>query len=157
MEITKEIAEKIINKRALVSEAGVPYGKVEVTHIGYTDGEGEQWNDEFIGDFAIVSLNAVTPFQLEEAVNAFIEGDYENAVNKNISIRVPVAQVGSIQKGGTGVLLMREAELVNEDTGETVTALFAKSFTPAKIEAFKAVSLADMLAKKATPQVGAEA
>jgi len=153
MEITKEIAERIINSRALVDQAGVPFKKVEVTYVGYTDSNGDNFVDDNGDEFAIVSFNAVTPYQLEKSVEDFIAEDYESAVNHNVSMRMPVKQASLVAKGCPGTLLLRDAEV--EVEGEMITALFAKSFTPAVAVDSKKVSLADLLAKASAPAVTA--
>ena len=148
MEITKERAEQIINKRSLVESAGVPYKKVEVLYVGYVDSNGDAFvNDETGEEFAIVSFNAVTPYQLERAVEEFIAEDYESATNHKVSMRMPTKQASLLEKGFTGTLMLREAEV--EVDGEKVIGLFAKSFAPTQAVDFKKVSLADLLAKKA--------
>jgi hypothetical protein len=153
MEITKEIAEKIINSRSLVDQAGVPFKKVEVLYVGYADANGDAFVDDNDEEYAIVSFNAVTPYQLEKAVEDFIAEDYESATNHKVSMRMPIKQANLVAKGCPGTLLLREAEV--EVDGEMVIGLFAKSFTPAQAVDSKKVSLADLLAKASTPAVTA--
>jgi hypothetical protein len=154
MEITKERAEQIINKRSLVEQAGVPYKKVEVLYVGYTDADGDAFvNDETGEEFAIVSFNAVTPYQLEKAVEDFVAEDYDSATNHKVSMRMPIKQANLVSKGCPGTLILREAEV--EVDGEKVIGLFAKSFTPAQAVDSKKVSLADLLAKASAPAVTA--
>ena len=153
MEITREIAEKMINSRSLVDQAGVPFKKVDVSYVGYVDANGDALVDDDGNEYAIVSFNAITPYKLEQAVADFIAEDYESAVNHNLSMRMSVSQAKLIAKGCPGTLVLREAEV--DVDGTMVTALFAKSFTPAVAVDSKKVSLADMLAKASAPAVTA--
>ena len=151
MEITREIAEKIINNRALVDQAGVPYKKVEVSYVGYVDANGDAFVDDNGNEFAIVTFNASTPYQLEQAVADFIAEDYDSATGHRVSMRMPVKQAQNIEKGFTGTLMLREGEV--EVDGEMIIALFAKSFVPTAAVEVKKVSLADMLAKVSAPAI----
>ena len=148
MEITREIAEKIINSRSVVDQAGVPYKGIEVTNVGFNDSDGEPFvweeSDEM---YAIVSLNACTSYQLEQAVEEFIAEDYDNACNHNVSIRMNVDKARELGKGTPCVLVMVERQ--TEIDGVDTTILVAKSITPVAAVTAKKATLADLLAKKA--------
>jgi len=153
MEITREIAEKIINSRSVVDQAGVPYKGIEVTNVGFNDSDGEPfvWEDSE-EQYAIVSLNACTGYQLEQAVEEFIAEDYDNACNHNVSIRMNVDKARELGKGTPCVLVMVERQ--TEIDGVDTTILVAKSITPVAAVVAKKATLADLLAKKsATPEI----
>ena len=153
MEITKEIAEKIINSRAIVEDAGVPYKGIEVTYVGYNDENGEPftWEDSE-EQYAIVSLNACTPYQLEKSVEEFIAEDYNNACNHNVSIRMNVDKARELSKGTPCTLIMVERQ--TEIDGVDTTILVAKSVAPVASVVAKKTNLSALLAKKATqPEV----
>ena len=158
MEITKDLAEKIINSRVLVEEANVPYKGIEVTHIGYTDKDGDAFVDDNDEEYALVSFKAHTPYQLERAVEDFIDEDYESSTNHSLVMRMKPEVAREIGKGNVGTLILREAEVEDED-GEMVTALFAKAFTPTVAVHGKKTSLADRLAKAngSEPKIDEEA
>lgn len=150
MEITKDIAEKIINSRSVVDQAGVPYKGIEVTNVGYTDAEGDAflWEDTE-EEYAIVSLNACTPYQLQQAVEEFIDEDFDSACNHNVSIRMNVEKARELGKGTPCTLIMVERQ--TDIDGVDTTILVAKSVVPVASVTAKKASLADLLAKKATP------
>ena len=148
MEITREIAEKIINSRSVVDQAGVPYKGIEVTNVGFNDSDGEPfvW-EESDEEYAIVSLNACTPYQLEQAVEEFVAEDYDNACNHNVSLRMNVDKARELVKGVPYTLVMVERQ--TEIDGVDTTILVAKSITPVAAVVAKKATLADLLAKKA--------
>ena len=148
MEITKEIAEKIINSRSIVDQAGVPFKGIELSNVGFTNSDGEPfvW-EESDEEYAIVSLNACTSYQLEQAVEEFIAEDYDNACNHNVSIRMNVDKARELGKGTPCVLVMVERQ--TEIDGVDTTILVAKSITPVAAVTAKKATLADLLAKKA--------
>lgn len=148
MEITKEIAEKIINSRSIVDQAGVPFKGIELSNVGFTNSDGEPfvW-EESDEEYAIVSLNACTPYQLEQAVEEFIAEDYDNACNHNVSLRMNVDKARELVKGVPYTLVMVERQ--TEIDGVDTTILVAKSITPVASVVAKKASLADLLAKKA--------
>jgi len=157
MEITKEICEKIINSRSIVSDAGVPYKGITVTHVGFNDENGDAftWEDTD-EEYAIVSLNAITPYQLEKSVEEFIAEDYDNACNHNVSIRMNVDKARELSKGTPCVLIMVERQ--TEIDGVDTTILVAKAVSPVAQQVAKTVSLSALLAKKsAQPEVNAVA
>lgn len=148
MEITKEIAEKIINSRSIVDQAGVPFKGIELSNVGFTNSDGEPfvW-EESDEEYAIVSLNACTPYQLEQAVEEFIAEDYDNACNHNVSLRMNVDKARELVKGVPYTLVMVERQ--TEIDGVDTTILVAKSITPVASVVAKKATLADLLAKKA--------
>jgi hypothetical protein len=149
MEITREIAERIINSKALIEESSVPYKGVEVSYVGYNDADGEPflW-EETDEPYAIVSFKAMNAHQLSTAVQEFVDEDYDSCVNHNLSMRMSIEKANEIHAGVTiGVLICHEVEI--DVDGEAELALLPKAFSPAKAKDVKKVSLADLLAKKA--------
>ena len=94
-----------------------------------------------------MSLNACTPYQLEQAVEEFIAEDYDNACNHNVSLRMNVDKARELVKGVPYTLVMVERQ--TEIDGVDTTILVAKSITPVASVVAKKASLADLLAKKA--------
>jgi hypothetical protein len=164
MEITQKVAENIIESRVIIEEAMTPYKGVEVTYVGFTDAEGEQflWNDED-GDpdpsrpFAIVSFNAMNLHLLEQSVDEYQAGMYDECVNHNLSVRMDADKARELSKGTPGTLICHNVHLKDEDgelmydekTEEPVMGLLVKSFAPVAAKFAKKASLADILAKRA--------
>jgi len=146
MEITKEIAQRIIESTPVITEANVPYKGIEINHIGFTDADGEPFAWESGDEYAIVSFKACTEYQFNNAVEAFVAEDYDEAVRSNLTLSVPVekARLWSIKTPGT--LVCRK--IMNNDN---VEIMVANSYQPAvAIDSTKAKrTLADVLAAKA--------
>lgn len=150
MEITQEIAERIINGKSLIEQALVPYKGIEVSYVGFVDADGEPflWEDTE-EPYAIVSFKAMNEHQLNQSVEEFADGDYESAVNHNLSMRMDVVKAREICKGTPGTLICHEVEVGEEGAKET--ALLPKNFVPAVAVVAKTASLADRLAKRKAP------
>lgn len=152
MEITKEIAQRIIESSPVITEANVPYKGIEITNIGYVDADGEPFAWESGDEYAIVSFKALTEYQFDNAVQSFIEEDYETAVRNNLTLSVPVekARLWTVKTPGT--LVCRK--ILNNDG---IEIMVANSYQPAvAIDASKAKrSLADILAGKVAPAIEA--
>jgi len=152
IEITEEIAERIISSRMLIEEALVPYKGIEVTYVGYVDAEGEPflWEDSD-EPYAIVSFKATNNYQLGKSLDLFEQGDFEGATSKSLSMRMNVDKAKGIVAGATsGTLVCHEVEVEDEDTGDTVLALLPKNFIPAEAKTAKKVSLKELMdARKA--------
>lgn len=157
LEITEEIAERIINSRVLIEEALVPYKGVEVSYVGFVDSEGNPflWEDSE-EPYAIVSFKATNEHQLMKAVELFEAGEFEEATNTNMSMRMNVDKARELIVGGLGSLICHEVE-VEDENGDNAIALLPKKFVPAEAKVAKKVSLADLLAKKAGKAVEAKA
>lgn len=152
MEITKEIAQRIIESSPVITEANVPYKGIEVTNIGYTDADGEPFAWESGDEYAIVSFKALTEYQFDNAVQAFIEEDYEGAVRHNLTLSLPVEKARLLSVKTPGTLVCRK--ILNNDG---VEIMVANSYQPAvAIDSSKAKrSLADILAGKNAPAIEA--
>lgn len=159
MEITEKIAERIINSKVLVEHPNTPYKGVEISYIGYTDAEGNPFErEDEDGDptgeyFAIVSFKAMSPYQLEKAVEEFNNGEYEEACNHNLSMRMNVEKARELCAGTLGTLICHNVTVKDEDD-EDVIALMARSFAPMEAVVAKKVTLADLLKKKAPKEEG---
>lgn len=142
MEITKEIALRLIESKPVIDQALVPYKGIEVTYVGYTDSEGDAFTWEDGSEYAIVSFKAVNEYGFEQSVEDFKNEDYESAVNRNLSLRMNVEQARNVSKGITGTLICHLRP--NQDG---VEILVPKSFAPAQAIVAKTRSLTDILAK----------
>jgi hypothetical protein len=144
MEITMEIAQRIIEGTPVLTEVGVPYKGIEVTHVGYVDGDGTPWEYESGDKYAIVSLRAYNEHQFDNAVEAFVAEDYDEAVAKSLSVNILVDKLGDIQAKSTGTVIL--STYMNADDIECVGI---RSFVPAMaIDASKMKrSLTAMLAR----------
>lgn len=147
MEITQEIAERIINSKVIIDESLVPFKGVEISHIGYLDANGEpfMW-EETEEEFALVSFKAMNPYQLNLAVEEFQNEEFEECVNHNLVMRMNVEKARKLSAGTTGTLICHEIEVEDED-GNEVIMLAPKSYSAAESKAAKKVSLADLLGK----------
>jgi hypothetical protein len=163
MEITFEIAERIINSKAIIEESMTPYKGIEVSYVGYTDAEGNafEWERED-GDtehYAIVSFKAMNTHQLNTAIDEFEAENFDDAVNHNLSMRMSIAKADELSAGMIGTLICHEVQVKDED-GELTDdlALLPKTFAPIKAKVAKKASLADMIAsRKAKAEAKVEA
>lgn len=153
MEITKEIAQRIIESTPVITEANVPYKGIEINHIGFNDADGNPFSYDNGDEYAIASFKAVSEYQFDKSVEAFVEEDYDTAVAGSLSMRVPVekARLWSVKTPGTLVC----HKVINNDG---VEIMVARSYQPAvAIDSTKAKrTLADVLAGKAQARVAIE-
>ncbi len=133
LEITEEIAVRMLQGRASVSKVGVVYSGVEINNVTHqmNDGTKFYWKDEEGNDtdrsYSIVNLKAMTPYQQAEAVAALQLGDYEAAVNKTLSLNVDHDTAMEWEAVGVGSLTL--TKVMNKDG---VEILVAKKFVPAQ-------------------------
>jgi hypothetical protein len=142
MEITREKALAMIESKPVIDQVMVPYKGIEVTHVGYTDSEGDAWTWEDGTEYAIVSLKAVNEYGFEQSVEDFKNEDYESAVNRNLSLRMNVEQARNVSKGITGTLICH-----TRPNKEGVDIVVPKSFVPLESIVAKTRSLSSILAK----------
>jgi hypothetical protein len=152
MDITAEIAERIINSKAIIEESLTPYKGIEVSYVGYTDAEGEPFEWERDGEtehYAIVSFKAMNTHQLMQSVEEFEAEEYDDCVNHNLSMRMSIAKADELSAGMIGTLICHDVQVKDED-GELTDelALLPKSFAPIKAKVAKKASLADMIASR---------
>jgi len=152
MEITREIALKMIESRPVIEQAMVPYKGIEVAYVGFTDAEGEPfiWEGDNGGEYAIVSFNATNDYKFNESVEAFKNEDYDEAVNNRLSMRMDADKAREICKGMLGTLICHT--ILNS---EDIEILVPKNFTPIAAVVAKKRSLSDILAKSDTIKAGA--
>jgi hypothetical protein len=152
MSITKEQAQRIIESSPVITQSNVPYKGVEITHIGFTNADGEPFVWDSGDEYAIVSFKALTEYQFNEAVQNFIAEDFDEAVRRNITLSVPVEKAQLWSKGVPGTLVCHN--IVNNDG---VEIMVAKTYQPAvAVDSAKAKrSLADVLAGTAKPAIEA--
>jgi hypothetical protein len=145
MEITQEIALRIIESKPVIEQAMVPYKGIEVSHVGYTDADGEPFMWEDGTEYAIVNFKAVNEYGFEQSVADFQNEDYESAVNYNLSMRMSVDKAQDLAKGVPGTLV---CQMITVDIdGVDTEVLMPKSYTPAQAIVAKKRSLSDILAK----------
>ena len=147
MEITQEIAERIINSKVIIEDALTPYKGVEISHIGYVDAEGEAfvWEDTE-EEFALVSFKAMNPYQLTLAVEEYENEEFDECVNHNLVMRMNVEKARKLSAGTTGVLICHEITVEDEE-GNEVQMLAPKSYSATESVVAKKVSLKDLLGK----------
>tara|TARA_R110000782_G_scaffold139868_1_gene232376 strand:- start:403 stop:963 length:561 start_codon:yes stop_codon:yes gene_type:complete len=153
MEITLDIAQRIIEGTPVLTEVGVPYKGIEVTHVGFTDADGTPFEYESGDQYAIVSLKAYNEYQFENAVAAFVAEDYDEAVAKSLSVSMTVDKAREIQAKSTGTVILQT--VMNSDDVEIIVV---RSFVPAvAVDASKMKrSLTAMLAKPKLAEATAE-
>jgi hypothetical protein len=131
MEMTKETAINILESYHICDEAGVPFKGIEITNISTHDSDGLPFEWEETGEpYAIVNLNAMNEYGANRASQQLEDEEYQDACNNNLSLRVTLEEAENLSKGMLGTLVLREAEVSNED-GDTEIALLPKKFTPA--------------------------
>jgi len=146
MEITREIALKMIESRPVIEQAMVPYKGIDIAYVGYVNADGEPFTWESGDEYAIVSFNATNEYKFNESVEAFKNEDYEEAVNGRLSLSVPVEQARKLSKGLPGTLICHYVT-ITDDNGEDIEILVPKSFAPVEAIVAKKRSLSDILAK----------
>ena len=145
MEITQEIALRIIESKPVIEQAMVPYKGIEVSHVGYTDGDGEPFAWEDGSEFAVVSFKAVSEYGFQQSVEDFKNEDFESASNHKLTMRMSVDKAQDLAKGVPGTLVCHMVTVDIE--GVETEVLMPKSYTPAKAVVAKKRSLTDILAK----------
>jgi hypothetical protein len=81
-------ALNIIRKQKVVSEPGI-YKDIRVTNVSFKNRDGQPWTWENRSEeYAIVNFQLITDYQLKQAANAMLQGDFDKAVNFNASLRV---------------------------------------------------------------------
>lgn len=150
--LTQEAAQAILTKlaRNVIDKVGVPIKGIEITNISYADADGVPFKYEQSDDhYAIVNVRAINKHQLALAVEDFKAGRYNEAANRNMSLRVTVADAQLLGKKSFGTLTCQTVALKDEDgnpTGEH--AIMPYSFVPAVAEVAEAV---DFMSLVATP------
>lgn len=147
MEITQEIAERIIKSKVVIDEVQTPFKGVEISHIGYLDANDEpfMWEDTE-EEFALVSFKAMNEYQLDLAVQQYKDGDYEECVNHNLVMRMNVEKARKLSAGTTGTLICHEVDGTDEDDNE-IKVIVPKSFVGAESKVAKRVDLDSLLGK----------
>lgn len=79
MKFSKEDAKRLLQSRVIITGAG-KYDNVKVTSC----------NDVIVNDeeVTIANFNAITPYQLKNIKTLLAEGNYDKAVNQQMSCRV---------------------------------------------------------------------
>lgn len=136
MEITKEIAQKIIESRPVIDEMLTPFKGVEVAHVGFTDKHGDAFEWDNGDEYAIVSFKAMSEYHFDQALEDFNNEDYNEACNHTLSLSVPADKARDMI-GASGVLVCHKIE--NKD-GDMIVV----------VKSFKAVAPADASSKLRT-------
>lgn len=128
MEITKKIAQKIIESRPVIDEMLVPFKGVEVSNVGFKDADGDPFEWEDGTEYAIVSFKAMSEYQFDRACEDFENEDYTDACNHNLSLSVEATKARDLI-GATGVLVCHKVE--NKD-GEMIVVVKSFKAVPAE-------------------------
>ncbi len=145
MEITQEIALRIIESKPVIEQAMVPYKGIEVSYVGFTDADGDAFVWEDGSEYAIVSFKAVNEYGFEQSVEDFKNEDFDSAVNHNLSMRMNVDKAREISKGVPGTLICHTIT-----NSEGIDILVPKSYSPTAAVVAKTRSLAGISAKSDT-------
>lgn len=136
MEITREIAQRIIESRPVIDEMLTPFKGVEVSHVGFTDKHGDAFEWENGDEYAIVSFKAMSEYGFDRAVEDFNDEEYADACKHTLSMSMDVEKARDLI-GAVGVLTCHKIE--NKD-GEMITV----------VKSFKAVAPANASTKTRT-------
>lgn len=128
MEITKAIAQRIIESRPVIDEMLTPFKGVEVSNVGFKDADGDAFEWEDGTEYAIVSFKAMSEYHFDRASEDFDNEDYTDACNHNLSLSVEATKARELI-GSTGVLVCHKIE--NKD-GEMIVVVKSFKAVPAE-------------------------
>jgi len=133
LEITEEVAVRMLQSRASVDKVGVVYAGIEINNVTHQmkDGTKFYWKDAEGNDtnrsYSIVNFKAMTPYQQQQALEAFQDMRFEDAVNKTLSLNVDHELAMEWEAVGVGSLTL--TKVTNNDG---IEILVAKKFVPAQ-------------------------
>jgi len=130
MEITREIAKKIIESRPIISDNDMltPFKGVEVSNVGFKDRDGDPFEWEDGTEYAIVSFKAMSDYHFDRAIEDFEDEEYADACNHTLSMSMEASKARELI-GSTGVLVCHKIE--NKD-GEMITVVKSFKAVPAE-------------------------
>lgn len=130
MEITKSIAQKIIESRPIIENDDMltPFKGVEVSNVGFKDKDGDAFEWEDGTEYAIVSFKAMSEYHFEKASEDFDNEDYADACNHTLSLSVEATKARDLI-GATGVLVCHKIE--NKD-GDMIVVVKSFKAVPAE-------------------------
>lgn len=139
--ITEERAMQILSNRPEITETGV-FAGIRIGNVGLAHKDGSPFIWEQSGEqYGIVNLQAFSTYQADQAEELMEAGDYQGAINQNLSINLPIddakALIGSLatatvefgtytNKDGIEVLTARRMN-VDQVVKAKATARFAKA------------------------------
>jgi len=128
MEITKKIAQAIIESRPVIDEMLVPFKGVEVSNVGFKDADGDPFEWEDGTEYAIVSFKAMSEYHFDRASEDFENEDYADACNHNLTLSVEATKARELISS-TGVLVCHKIE--NKD-GDMIVVVKSFKAIPAE-------------------------
>lgn len=151
--MTELSAQRILGKQRIISDTSVSHAGLRVTYIGYESAPGVPFV-RFVGteqeeEVAVISVNAMSPHQMSEAVIAFEAGEYNEAVRSGLSVQVPLDEVDNYTKRCLVNITLEE--YTNSEGIEGCIGI--ASIAPAKVVT---VGHTNIFSKKATSTTVAE-
>ena len=131
-------AKRILSSRPVIKDTN-PYSGITVNNVSFEDKNGQPfvWTDKEgnpikdddgkIRNYAIANFNANNGYGEMQAITLHQQGDYQKAVNTNLSLRVSPELGRKIEAAGEGTLTCRFVELAS---GEK--ALLPRKFVPVR-------------------------
>mgnify|MGYP003407783553 CR=1 FL=1 len=103
LQLTEEVVERILANYAIIEDAGDAIVTVGTVSTESKEGKQFYWEDpksesgyDMNRPYAIVNLRAMSPDQMAKASDLFEQGEFEEAVGKevgNLSLRMDIAEV----------------------------------------------------------------
>ena len=145
--MTEERALPILNSRKLVDQSGVMYKGIKVTSVTKESNDGTPFTYPSGDRYAIVNLNAFTPYHQEKVWEDLESNDFQSACNRNLSTNVPIDEADNYQKG-MFVDIQTNSYEPKDEPGVTAIGV-AGIFRPVAVEA-KSVSFVNKTADTPT-------
>ena len=133
----RDTARNILNSRAIIKDECTTKN-VAITNVSFTDADGEvwKWDEESEGSsagepYAIVNFNACNPFGLKKAKELARAGEYQDACNNNLTLRVTPELGQELKESMFATVVTRLREIEDpDDEDKTVMALFITKAVP---------------------------
>ena len=143
MEITQEIAKRILKSRKVISKPGKYQVKVTSTHLMPTH--------------FIINTNGMSPYDEKQAKQKYSEGEYEASLKSNLSTNVWVDEDSGEVKG----FLPEKDEIINivcdfVQTKSGETGLFITSISAIPVSATSSFSFDDLEEEKTEEDIKKE-
>lgn len=109
--VNQELAKRILSSRIVVNTPG-KVENVKITNISEEVFNWENSNDEYV----IANTNLMNTYLQKEAQELYKQGKYQEACNKNLTVRLSLKEAEKLMKGDIVRLLVDEVELKDGST-----------------------------------------
>lgn len=139
--IDKQAAASILQSRALITEGVIK--NVPVTNVSFTDPKTNgpfQWEEGTSSagqPYAIANFAIINDYGKAKAIEHFTNGDYQEAVNTNLSFRVTPEMGEALQEAMFASVVGAWRTVTDEETEEDVETILIKKVVPNKAKSFK--------------------